>query len=195
MDKNTLLYELIKQDNNIELIKEKLKQAYRDGIKEQFIKENDEYWKSNKLIKNEEGFKFAGYTRRTNYYYFVSNIGRFLLVKSGNEPSASKVYKKEIFNENDYWIIFQNPDTLCLDFARLKEEFKKEHDGYVYNSSNPLYNYVGETWLKEEKDKVSNRFKDERIELHHIDGNNMNCCTNNLIYLPNSIHACVHVVL
>ncbi|MBO6088267.1 hypothetical protein J6P92_08000 [bacterium] len=183
------LKDLIK-NKDTEKLKDELRNAYYNP------KINIENWEDKKLLPNEKGFKFAGYTRRTKYYYFVSNIGRFLIVKwnSKKELDINNVYKTEIFEENKCWVIYQNPDTLCLDIARLKNTHK-EHEGYVYNSSTPLYNFVGETWLQDEYVKAKSIAIDEndRIELHHIDGNNLNCSCDNLIYIPNSIHACVHI--
>lgn len=188
------LKELLKQGKKEEL-KVALINAFNKKNKQKNI--SDEVWKSKKLIENEKGFKFAGFTRRKYYYYFVSNIGRFILVKWNpqTELQPDNEYKTEIF-DNEHWIIFQNPDTLCLDISRLKREYT-EHKDFVYNSSTPLYNYVGDTWLKDEYElakKIAIN-KNDRIELHHIIGNNTNCNTDNLIYIPNSIHACVHVIL
>ena len=109
-----------------------------------------------------------------------------------NELNVEKEYDNNIFNY-DYRIIPQHKTTLCLDIDWFKEQEKNaDFAGYILNSSTPVYTMVGETWLAEEYKDMSKAYPDQRIELHHIDGNNLNCNIDNLIYLPNHIHAVVH---
>jgi len=183
------LINLIK-NKDTQKLKEELIKAYNNPKSNT----DTENWEDETLLTDEKGFKFAGYTKRSKYYYFVSNIGRFLIVKwdSKKELNTNCTYKTEIFKENKCWVIYQNSD-FCLDIERLQNTHK-EHAGYVYNSSKPLYSFVGEAWLQAEKTEAESIAIDEneRIELHHIDGNNFNSDCDNLIYIPNSIHTRVH---
>lgn len=157
--------------------------------------------------KGENGFKFYQNTNYTNYYYFVSNLGRIILVRAdeeilnelkNNEISIFEILtvgnpKYEDKNYNVYWFMPINHENLCIDIIKFIEN-NPIHSGCTFDSTTPVYKFVSNSWLQEEKEiayKIAN--DKERIETHHISGYNNDCSVYNLIELPNSLHAKVHV--
>lgn len=184
MDKKQLIKKLLNKEMT----------AKKDVIKELQTKYNKKNYSDIELqlslIENEACFKYYNHSRRKNYYYFVSNIGRVLLINIEAENNIEEMEIKE-FPKDKCWIIPQNTETLCLDIDWFKQKYE-DFCGYILNSSTPVYTMVGEVWLADEYKKMNEAYPDERIELHHIDGNNLNCKIDNLIYIPNHIHAIVH---
>jgi len=149
-------------------------------------------------LKPDEEIKYYYTSNCKDYHYFVSNYGNVFLVNISKDVLSDEI-KEKIYTNKDFifekYYIPQNYDTLCLDTEWCKSNYGKVFKEYKFNSSTPVYQMVGDTWLKDEYKIIKTiKFDDtERIELHHIDGNNYNCRADNLIYLPNRIHSRVHV--
>ncbi len=188
------LIKLLNEKNETELI-EMLKKAYKNKEKVPYynLTEHKLLSKDNEIPMDETGFRFYDYTRKQRCYYYVSNIGRVLIIES--EKEIKEEYKEDIFNFK-HWFVPRDSYTLCLDIESFKQIIKEnniaELDGYRFNSSTPVYNMVGSAWLKDEYEKVKKEYGDIRIDLHHINGNNNDCSTQNLIYLPYNVHARAH---
>lgn len=128
--------------------------------------------------------------KRTEWYYYVSNMGRVLLLNKKNIPE----YK--IDEQDKYYIIplckgkincDQEECYLYLDkdrFKKMNPDFDKE---LILNSSTPVHEMVAEAFQ-------INKNNDEHIkyEIHHINNCGFDNRVENLVSLRKSIHAMAH---
>ena len=178
------------------LSREEIMQLMEQKIVDLKPQSNDyipKYWEdTNKyFLDGENKFKQLHNVRNfKEYCYYISNLGRVMVVKDSNGKWENKVEikKDSNFSWNNCWIIpvkkgyLENIEDLDIDL----------------NTTTDVYNFMIEAgWLDDTPDKkmaeaIVNNNPNDRIELHHIDNNPSNNCLDNLIWVPKSIHQKLH---
>ena len=165
-----------------------------------------------KLINGEIEFKLVHSVGSWScYYYFVSNIGRVIVVKTNEASDEIKMGEKktikfddsEKINKSNCWfipiengylsksVLEESPDQIKLTTTTDIYKFMIEAGWLDYGDD-----YVDNKNCKELASKiVDNNIKNgesDRLEVHHIDNNPSNNNIKNLIWVPQSIHKLLH---
>lgn len=136
--------------------------------------------------QGEEYFKYAWKPRGCEgKSYYVSNYGHVMLTDEiSNKEKISKEYLDK--NKQKYW------EVKTYNGYLTKEGLPENWNIALYTD---VYLFVAEAFkeeFSEELNKLKYKFKNERLELHHINNNPDDNNLSNLIYLPKSIHAYAH---
>ena len=164
---------------------------YWENTSKDFLDEEDEF----KQLHKVRNFK--------EYCYYISNLGRVMVVKDSNGEWENKVEikKDSNFSWNNCWII-------PVKNGYLENTLIDNDKNIALNTTTDVYNFMIEAgWLdeyeedrkaKENAEKIvkhnidSKEYSNDRIELHHIDNNPSNNNLKNLIWVPKSIHQTLH---
>jgi hypothetical protein len=134
----------------------------------------------------------------SNYYYYISNIGRVIVV---NTNRANPCIKNNELNKYKYWFISIKNGYLST------SDLDKNFPNIKIATYTDVYSFMIEAgWLEDSEDEENDKslslqivnynkekeYLNDRIEVHHIDNNPSNNNVKNLIWLPKSIHQKLH---
>ena len=154
------------------------------------------------LLDGEEGFKPSKWVGswRASYYYYISNLGRALVVDIKNIAAYHNNDKKEILtfkkdgNKNNCLVVSKNCWFIAIENGHfVKKIINCPFDYLNASSSTWVYTYVDDAQWPINKDedykkKMLEYSQNKQIAIHHINGNPTDNRIDNLIYLPNAIH-------
>ena len=167
------------------------------------------YWENTTpSFLDEEEFRIVHKVGNFNKYcYYISNLGRVMVVKdsSGEWENKTVINKKTNFDWKNCWLIPVKDGYLS---EKAKNIVIDDENSITLSTLTDVYKFMMETdWLdtdpknqkaKEkaneivEYNKKNNTDSNDRVELHHIDNNPSNNCVDNLIWVPKSIHQTLH---
>ncbi len=186
-----------KREELIKILKEEANKIETENNNSQ-----NEVWNSKEIkLNGETEFKHVqpvGSWRR--YHYYISNLGRVIVVKTDNPEDIKKTVNLSDLKPNKDFCFIQ------IDNGYLKDSVLKiDNNEIKLTTTTDVYKFMVEAgWLDDDEGKESkdlsvkivnnniNKGTYDRLEVHHIDNNPSNNNKDNLIWLPKTIHQHQH---
>lgn len=163
------------------------------------------------LLEGEIGFKPAQQLLKPNYFYYISNLGRALIVDISDgeiKKYHDNTTKETLFFEKNHLPknclkVNTNCSFLVIKNGYFIDTIPSTSTEYTINKSDGVHKFVaydntqepcGADWLCDDKSKNFSRkliylkIYEKPIELHHINGNPSDNRRDNLIFLPKALH-------